>query len=105
VFERAQFTCECCGSTSNQLHAHHKVYLRGRKPWEYDDELLECLCDPCHAEAHENLEELYLAVAEFPSADLPIITQVILADLSASVQNHLQDAADARLDFRRGSCS
>jgi hypothetical protein len=30
------------------LHVHHRYYLRGKKPWEYDDDALTTLCEDCH---------------------------------------------------------
>lgn len=52
VFERAKFTCEECSGTDKTLHVHHKRYIRGREPWEYEDKVdLACLCEDCHANA------------------------------------------------------
>ncbi|HEX5452483.1 MAG TPA: hypothetical protein VFX06_01725 [Stellaceae bacterium] len=34
------------------LQVHHKVYIVGRKPWEYPHHLCESLCKACHAEEH-----------------------------------------------------
>lgn len=78
VFEAADFRCERCGSTDQQLHAHHKLYLKGRKPWEYDRRLLECLCDDCHRRAHEEQEQLALIVAQQPTAQIPHLTDALL---------------------------
>lgn len=33
VLSRADFRCERCGNAEQQLHAHHKTYVRGRQPW------------------------------------------------------------------------
>lgn len=48
VFEHANFTCENCSSKERTLNVHHKRYIRGREPWQYDDEDLSCLCEDCH---------------------------------------------------------
>ena len=77
VFEAAEFTCQRCKSTDKQLHAHHKIYLRGRKPWEYPNELLECLCDDCHDQVHDELESLHLLIAQQPTSALPRIEEVL----------------------------
>jgi|SRR5688572_21992046 len=52
VFEAADFKCIECGSNSDTLHAHHKIYRKGRKPWEYDLKDLACLCEACHERWH-----------------------------------------------------
>lgn len=41
------------------LNVHHKYYVYGKKPWEYDDEALVTLCEDCHQKRHENLVPLY----------------------------------------------
>lgn len=48
VLQRADFSCEQCGSKTDTLHAHHKIYRKGHDPWEYEDRELACLCDNCH---------------------------------------------------------
>lgn len=42
-----------------KLVVHHKRYLKGRRPWEYDNGYLITLCEGCHDDFHEsvNLEE------------------------------------------------
>ena len=113
VLERAGWACQACGGNTTQLHAHHKVYLKGHWPWEYPDDLLECLCDPCHDKAHENLKRLELTVAQQPSALLPNVVRLmgsLGAAMSASsraervdAMNRLQDELDGIEDFRRGA--
>lgn len=36
------------------LHAHHKHYIVGRLPWEYEEKDLTTLCNWCHWEFHQN---------------------------------------------------
>jgi hypothetical protein len=109
VLERAGWACEWCGDTENQLHAHHKVYLKGHKPWEYEDSQLECLCDGCHGRAHALLKQLELAVAEQPTSVLPVLAKLVgkLGDAEpmqrVDARNALQDELDAIEDYRRGS--
>lgn len=114
VFERAGFHCQRCTSDDRQLHAHHKVYLRGRKPWEYPEHLLECLCDACHTLAHAERDQLDLMIAQQPTAIVPTLTKLFgklgaaLAsgdpDARAHLMNEVQDELDAIEDLRRGSC-
>ena len=113
VLECAGWKCECCGDTEGQLHAHHKVYVRGRRPWQYDDDQLECLCDGCHERAHAQLKQLELAVAAHPTSALPALAKLFdkLGDvLSAEspgqridARNALEDELEVILDLRRGA--
>lgn len=48
IFERDGWRCQCCESTDRTLHAHHKRYIHGNLPWEYDDKDLVTLCEFCH---------------------------------------------------------
>jgi hypothetical protein len=40
------------------IQVHHKYYIRGRKPWEYDNDALITLCNWCHWDLHQNLESI-----------------------------------------------
>ena len=46
------FTCQRCESEENTLHVHHKVYVKGRKIWEYNVDELVVMCDACHKLEH-----------------------------------------------------
>ena len=97
VLERAGFRCARCGNTERSLHAHHKIYLKGRKPWEYEDRLLECLCELCHETAHEQKDRLDLFVAYQPTALLPGLIDAVVAAASG-------DAPPADIDPQMRSC-
>lgn len=60
VLNAAKFACHSCRSTTETLHVHHLYYVRARKPWEYDDDALVCLCESCHALVTEQTRELLL---------------------------------------------
>lgn len=51
--EGAKWTCERCGSETKELHVHHRAYVRGREPWEYEGWELSVLCDQCHHDWHD----------------------------------------------------
>ena len=40
--------------TPKALNVHHKYYVNGKKPWEYDDEALITLCQDCHCLEHKS---------------------------------------------------
>lgn len=65
VLEEAGWACVRCGDTSSTLHAHHKTYLSGREPWEYDSDQLAVLCESCH-EAEHALDGLPEVVSRLP---------------------------------------
>ena len=48
VMNRDQFKCTDCGKETETLHVHHKFYLKGSEPWEYENEILTTLCYKCH---------------------------------------------------------
>lgn len=39
--------------TYKGLNVHHKYYVTGLKPWEYEDDALVTLCKECHQKRHE----------------------------------------------------
>lgn len=48
ILEAANFTCHSCGASGVPMQVHHKRYVAGKEPWEYDDCDLEALCRKCH---------------------------------------------------------
>ena len=59
VIEANKCKCYLCGSSTN-LQVHHKVYVKGKEPWDYDDSDLVVLCEKCHNMVHQNeYHELY----------------------------------------------
>ena len=54
VFERDEYTCQCCGQEGGKLNAHHiEAYSRNK---ELRTELSNgiTLCEDCHKEYHSN---------------------------------------------------
>lgn len=52
IFQRDNWACLDCGSTTKTLHVHHIKYF-GINPWEYADEFMRTLCKDCHAKEHD----------------------------------------------------
>ena len=48
ILQRDDFTCQLCTDTETELHIHHKKYITGLKPWEYENKYLVTLCVNCH---------------------------------------------------------
>lgn len=57
VMNRDGFKCVICGEV-NDLTVHHLYYEPNKKPWEYDDEVLQTLCSNCHNKIHKDLGKL-----------------------------------------------
>ena len=76
VLQAAGWVCACCGAQDDQLHAHHKAYVKGRLPWDYADDMLECLCDRCHEAAHAQKNRINLQLARHPTSDLPALSRL-----------------------------
>lgn len=49
IMQRDAFTCVLCKDKETTLNIHHKKYINGKKPWEYEDDDLITLCEDCHA--------------------------------------------------------
>jgi hypothetical protein len=58
IMGRDEFSCKKCGDSKSTLSVHHRHYLPARLPWDYPDELLVTLCDPCHKEEEDCREVL-----------------------------------------------
>lgn len=59
VLERAEWSCEACGTKEVNLQVHHGYYEREAMPWEYPEEALFVLCDPCHERAEAARAAVY----------------------------------------------
>lgn len=57
ILTRDRFTCQLCGDTEKSLHVHHLRYIKGNKPWEYNDEDLITLCEDCHSKTHAEINK------------------------------------------------
>jgi len=49
IFERDGFACRLCRNKKATLNVHHHLYERGKDPWEYSNDVLDTLCNKCHA--------------------------------------------------------
>lgn len=55
--------CSSCGDTEKTLHVHHRRYERGKKPWEYEIDNFNVLCETCHEFYHRDKRELQRQIA------------------------------------------
>lgn len=50
ILKRDKFKCKLCEDTETTLNVHHKEYIPGNYPWEYNNSSLITLCEHCHEE-------------------------------------------------------
>lgn len=49
ILQRDNWCCQLCSDNNTNLQVHHKVYISGREPWDYENEVLITVCQHCHA--------------------------------------------------------
>lgn len=57
IYDRDGFMCTRCGNKDDTLNAHHKAYESGSPPWAYPDYWITTLCDKCHADVHNGMDD------------------------------------------------
>lgn len=57
VLDRDGWKCAQCERGDLTLHVHHRLYERGRDPWEYEDGMLVTLCERCHGWEYQHRRE------------------------------------------------
>lgn len=79
IMERDGFKCVRCGNGEKTLNVHHLAYKWKLKPWEYPNNWLQTLCEPCHECLHESASFLLVGIG--CDADLAYsISSVLLSD-------------------------
>jgi len=63
VLDDSGWCCDICDNEKETLHVHHKIYIKGREPWEYDVQQLSCLCATCHQAITNNGDPLDAAAS------------------------------------------
>ena len=58
------FKCDKCGNEDEQLNVHHRFYIKGREPWEYDNDVFQVLCNKCHKIEHEKKDMVIEVIPE-----------------------------------------
>lgn len=58
IMQRDDFSCQVCSSKDNTLNVHHRIYRKGKSPWEYEESDLVTLCEKCHGEVTKQNQEI-----------------------------------------------
>jgi hypothetical protein len=87
VLESADWKCQSCSSGMKTLHVHHKQYIKGREPWEYDLTNFEALCEDCHQESHVDKDLINEILAALPS----LMWQRVASLLAGYAFEHISD--------------
>ena len=69
IMERDNFKCRHCGTHEKTLHVHHRIYSKGKSPWEYGNHLLVSLCEDCHKIAEDHKLDISLVMGKSRSKD------------------------------------
>jgi len=86
IMKRDGFCCRCCGEDSKTLNVHHKTYRKGAEPWEYEDENFTTLCEPCHLQTHDFINDIKKNIrSSVACRDLVLIA--ILREIDGSREN------------------
>ena len=101
IMQRDNFTCQFCGHKDRTLHIHHKVYEKGKKPWEYDNKDLITLCDRCHEDETEMNGRVYeqykLLRDTFKKKGLSMmLLETILSNIVDCITREEQDGESAK---------
>jgi len=90
VLDLHSFICDVCQEPNgNPLNVHHKMYLKGRSPWDYDNKYFKVLCDVCHKKEHEILNKIQEILSLDDEADFIRIIIKELGDMDVVDQGQL----------------
>jgi len=84
----SRFACDRCGDTTSTLHIHHGAYLRGLSSWEYEDQMLHCLCENCHCWASEMQQHILTILSHAPPVYYPEIGALLYGFISKLLATH-----------------
>ena len=71
VLQSQGWVCACCSAQEQTLHVHHKHYVQGREPWEYEDNQLVVLCESCHSARHDADKKIHDLLARVDVSGMP----------------------------------
>lgn len=93
--------CENCYEILGSHHLHHRRYISGRLPWEYEDTDLMLLCEVCHKHVHDVAK----FAQEFILASMPHVANEFEMFLTALMDSECPKNALARAKNAVLECS
>jgi len=78
IMQRDNFECKKCRGSDVELNVHHKEYIKGKNPWEYEDDNLITLCVYCHQEIELLKNSEY--IKQFHQKNIPFKDIIIYQD-------------------------
>jgi hypothetical protein len=99
VMQSRNFACEECGDESSTLHVHHGCYIKGRKPWEYEDEFYHLLCESCHETCQRNLGIVQKLLGQLSPHKYELVIHILAAENSINESLMVEVASDAFANF------
>jgi hypothetical protein len=108
ILNRDSWQCQKCGDKESTLHVHHLSYVSGRKPWEYEDDMLLTLCESCHEyetetrKDYENSLLILLRSNRFMADDIECLIGFILRASARYHPRHLSEALRWNLYNKNG---
>lgn len=99
ILERDEFRCQTCGDNKNTLHVHHRRYLKGHKPWEYDASDLVTLCEGCHSIVTDLMKVVQTSLGALDSIQLQYVLGFSVG-IRCSNENPVAPPAEMQADVR-----
>ena len=87
IFSLAGFRCEDCGREDMELHVHHCDYVPNVEPWQYDRELLMCLCYACHEKRQKIENSIRVDVGKIARMMKPDELETVMWDVCEVMAN------------------
>jgi|WetSurMetagenome_2_1015567.scaffolds.fasta_scaffold975681_1 hypothetical protein len=69
IFQRDNWTCVSCSSKEKTLNVHHRKYIKGKEPWDYELDDLWTMCEECHKRLTEFEKQDALDTVFFNNVD------------------------------------
>lgn len=99
LLEASGWRCEhdFCANANEKptLNVHHRIYLRGVDPWDYEDWAYQVVCDECHPIVQSQMEEAHKALAKFE--ELRVICATLSGQCPDTVESMIEPLYNAVL--------
>lgn len=78
ILQRDEFKCTKCFNDEIELNVHHKKYIFGLNPWEYENDNLTTLCIKCHKNQHDkNKIDFNKSLRHIPNSSMMTIKEAL----------------------------